>query len=275
MTYFARAGDLPMCRYLYHVRGATTTAAAEEHKTKPNKLALHPMHQAILRNQITIVKWLFNHGAKEDAANARSYIWKLGKPSINFNPFASCLSSKNASGSGGPTRWWHPDLAKWFILNGALDNSEGNIDVNAIESAQRYLHRRTQWYGPDGLRGFFLDWSESCIKPNVSFHVFLLGTAKPSKYTPEALRALCSKKLGNTKAAALLVDGSIANGTYRTVWKELTKPADNACLEAFPGVLERIADYVGVTKSKSKMRRMMQFRAAVLSLSPKIRASWP
>ena len=236
-------------------------------------IPLHPMHQAILRNQIAVVKWLFNHGAKEDAANARRYIWKLGKPPINVNPFAWCLSSKNGV-SGGPNRWWHPDLAKWFILNGALDDSDGNIDVKAIKKALIYVNK-TQWYGPDGLRGFFLDWSESCIKSNVSFHVFLLGTAKPPKYTPEALRALCSKKLGNTKAAALLVDGSISTGTDRTVWKELTKPADNACLEAFSGVLERIADYVGVTKSKSKMRRMMQLRAAVLSLSPKIRASWP
>ena len=269
MVYFARVGDLPMCRYLFHVRGATTTAPKEEHKTKPHKVALHPMHPAIIRKQIAIVKWLFNHGAKKDA---RTY-----NRSVSLNPFAWCLSLKPPNHKSGQIRR-HPDLAKWFILNGAMDDDDGNIDVNAIKSTLYYVNfLESQWYGSDGILNLFLDWSDSFIKTNNSFHVFLLGTAGPPKYTPEALRAFCSKKLGNTKAAALLVDGAISNGTHRTVWKELMrKPADNACLSAFPGVLERIADYVGVTKSKSKMRRIMQFRASFLYLSPEqIKASRP
>lgn len=269
MTHFARADDLPMCRYLHHVCGATTTSPKEEHKTEPLFGALHPMHAAIARNQITMVKWLFCHGAKEDA---RKYDGFLG-----INPFAWCLSPRTEKVSGGQNRR-HPDLAKWFILNGALDDSDENIDANAIKSALcRMKKLEERWYGSDGLLKFFLNWSECFILANDCFHVFLLGTARPPKYTPEALRALCSKKLGNTKAATLLVDGTILNGTYQTVWKELMrKPADNECLASYPGITECIAEYVGVTKSKSKMRKIMQLRAAILSLSPnQIKASRP
>ena len=34
MAHFANFGDLPMCRYLYHVRGASTMAPEEEHWTQ-------------------------------------------------------------------------------------------------------------------------------------------------------------------------------------------------------------------------------------------------
>lgn len=125
MVYFAREGDLPMCRYLYHVRGATTTAPKEEHKTIPHKVALLPMHPAIIRKQITIVKWLFNHGAKKDARTCNR--------SISLNPFAWCLSLKPPNHIRDPIRR-HPDLAKCFILNGALDDDDGNIDVNTIKA---------------------------------------------------------------------------------------------------------------------------------------------
>ena len=270
MAHFARAGDLPMCRYLYHARGATTTAPKEEHETEPHFIALQPMHSAIGWNQIAVVKWLFNHGAKEDVTR---YNKRIG-----INPFVRCLSLCSREKGSENLTLRYPDLAKWFILNGLFDNSDGNIDLNAIKSALcRMKNLEKRWYGSDGILKFFLDWSESFIKANESFSVFLLGTTRPRKYTVDALRAICSEKLGNAKAATLLVDGAISSGTHQTVWKELTrKPANNACLEGFPGVLERIADYVGITKSKSKLRKMVQFRAAIFWLEPyQIKAARP
>ena len=273
MTHFSILGDLPMCRYLYHVRGASTTAPTDDQRTEMGERTAHgaptrfwfPMQAAVSRNKISVAKWLFCNGAKGDVRRFNSY--------SNTTPFAWCLSlCKREKGSEDLTLR-HPDLAKWFILNGALDDSDGNFDADALKSALiRVVDRlRQQWSGSDGLQAFFLDWANGIIKPTESFHAFLLGTLREpecSSGSSEALQSLCSEKPRNVLSAKVPVDGTISNGTCRSVWGELKrKPANNACLEAFPGVLERIADYVGITKSKSKVRKMVQFRAAISSLS--------
>ena len=57
-----------MCRYLHHVREATTTAAAEEHRTSPGEeVIFSPMYAAVGKSQRKTVEWLFFNGAKADA----------------------------------------------------------------------------------------------------------------------------------------------------------------------------------------------------------------
>lgn len=266
MTYFTILGDLPMCRYLYHVRGAATMAPTDDQRTEIRERITgarptsfwFPMQAAVARNKISLAKWLFCNGAKSDVRRYNS----------RTTPFVWCLSLCQEKGSEVLTLRY-PDLAKWFILNGALDDSDGNFDADALKSALFHVDRlRQRWSGPDGLQIFFLDWANGIIKPTESFRAFLLGTLPEPEYSSESLRILCFKKLGNAKAAKLMVDEAISDGTCRSVWYELKrKPANNACLGALPGVLERIAGYVDVTKSESTVKKMVQLRAAISSFS--------
>ena len=67
MTHFAFHGDLPMCRYLYHVRGAVTTTAAQEHRAEPDRpVNYYPIYVAAYEYNFDIVKWLYQHGAKSE-----------------------------------------------------------------------------------------------------------------------------------------------------------------------------------------------------------------
>lgn len=57
MTHFACLGDLPMCRYLYQVRGAVTTTLAEEHMTRSDKdVVCYPIMAASFTCKIDTVK---------------------------------------------------------------------------------------------------------------------------------------------------------------------------------------------------------------------------
>ena len=63
MAHFAFHGDLPMCRYLHHVRGASTTKAAQEHRTSEmgrNDTApfWKPLYGAIYMKKYDVAKWL-------------------------------------------------------------------------------------------------------------------------------------------------------------------------------------------------------------------------
>lgn len=78
------------------------------------------------------------------------------------------------------------------------------------------------------------------------------------------------KKTGNSEASSALVEGAIAVDKGKIVWDLLMAdrrhPANNQCLSAFPGVLEKIGEYVGVIKSKKERRNLHHFYRTVRML---------
>ena len=102
------------------------------------------------------------------------------------------------------------------------------------------------------------------------FRTFILGTWRPPEYTPSRLNNLLGKKTGNSEASSALVEGAIAVEKGKLVWDLLMAdrrdPANNQCLGAFPGVLEKIGDYVGVIKSKQERNSLYHFYCAMKKL---------
>ena len=65
MAHFAYHGDLPMCRYLFHVRGASTITATDENKTdRGSPVFQFPLYAAASLWHVDVMKWLYQHGAR-------------------------------------------------------------------------------------------------------------------------------------------------------------------------------------------------------------------
>jgi len=113
-----------------------------------------------------------------------------------------------------------------------------------------------------------LDLVDDVLKPIDAFQTFLLGTlpATAPEYSVDALEQILARKLESKQAALMIIEEIGANGKGRDVWNQLLagrgRPqSTNACLGTFPGVLERIGDFVGVLKSKAKVKRAREFRS--------------
>jgi len=268
MTYFAYYGDLPMCRYLHHLRDASTS---ENNPSKdPEYDFWCPMYAAVHKNRIPIAKWLFTHGANEDVGRTR-------RNDYSWTPFGICFHNAGIGSFELPfsrerntgDSVLRTDLGKWFILNGAMDGRNGHVDYLIVKDCLRGVTDLEEcWYGPNRLQSFLLEWSDDLIQKNDTFRIFLRGNLSAPEYSVQALQNLCAKKLGSAEAALLVVQGAIAIGNCRAVWDKLLRTyPTNSCLAPFPGIVENIAEYVGFTKSKSKMKRLKEFRAIISMLT--------
>ena len=258
MTYFAREGDLPMCRYLYHVREAVTTTVAEEHRTELDKpVVWYPLISAAYEYKFDTFKWLYQHGAKSEILEVRER-----ESAISTCFHASEKFSLNEGAVG---------LAKWLVLEGVLE--EGSDAKPAARTLHQLLHElqnENQMWELEDMPTIFLGWMKDILDPNVLFQTFLLGTLPDPQYSVGAMKKMLGKRIG-TVGASMLVDEAVANGKSRDIWDcllvDIGRTASaNACLSSFDGVLEKIGDYVGVIKSK-KLKRVADAEAIVQNVA--------
>ena len=64
----------------------------------------------------------------------------------------------------------------------------------------------------------------------------------------------------------MLVNEAVSSGKGREIWDQIMEDSGrtssfNACLAPFPGVLEKIGDYVGIIKNKTKLKRVVDAKA--------------
>jgi len=252
MAFFAYYGDLPMCRYLHHVRGAVTTTATDEHLSEPDdEVLFFPIYAAAYKLNFDIVKWLYRHGAKSEILKVE------GEDSA----LSVCFEVDYQVSNG-------PDLTKWLVMEGVLEGEgNGNERITIGDLLHEVQRGSTYHDSPTYIPNAFLGWMEELVAPNNAFYTFLLGTVQAPQFSVATMKKLVAERLGSVGAASILVDGAIANKNLRNAWDQLMvdvgRPTStNACLAPFPGVLEKICDYVGIIKSKTKLRRIEDARIA-------------
>jgi len=257
MAFFSFYGDLPMCRYLYHVRGAVTTTAAKEHRSEPDDAVdWFPIFNAAYNDNYEIVQWLYKNGAKSEIFN---------EGGVESNAIRTLFER------------WHrnedpDDLAKWLVMEGVLDGRTGKTDRGKLGRFMIEMeHNGYAWHNLVDVRYAFRDWMEELIAPNDAFHTFLLGTVRAPQYSIDAMKKKVAEGIGSVEAASMLVGAAMSNGITRDIWEQLMmdvgRPrSSNACLASHPGLLEKIGDFVGIIKSKKKMIRIY----SALDLAPSI-----
>ena len=255
MAYFASRGDLPMCRYLHHVRGAATTKVAEADRSEPNSDVMwFPLYIAAYdaqREYFEVIKWLYRHGAKGDM---------LTGSFESTTPLSTCFYS-----------WDRPRCTEdsipeemvafvhWLVVNGELEREQERTTPGTVCRFLYELQRENDWMVVGVAKELFTKWLRDLLQPNDAFHMFLLGTLPAPQYSGVALKRLCADRLGSVGAAAMLVDRAVSNGEGRIVWDKLmedTGRPTNACLASLDGVLEKIGDYVGIIRCKTRVRRV-------------------
>ena len=256
MTHFAFHGDLPMCRYLYHVRGAVTTTAAQEHRAEPDRpVNYYPIYVAAYEYNFDIVKWLYQHGAKSELLEVYG----------GASAISTCFyASENSSLQVGSV-----DLAKWLVLEGLLEGgSDAKPDARRLHRFLHELQSENQLWKLEDTPRLFIDWMDDLLWPNELFHNFLLGTVRDPQYSVSELKKVLGRGIRSSKAVSMLVDEAVSNGKGRVIWDQLmddhagrTTSSNNACLASFPGVLEKIGDYVGIIKNKTKLKRVVDAKA--------------
>ena len=254
MTHFAYYGDLPMCRYLYHVRGAVTTKAADEHRTELDDFVpWYPIFSAAHEYHFDIAKWLYQNGAKSEV--------------LEVVERASALSTGFYKSGMSPSREGAVDFAKWLILEGVLE--EGSAAAANDRRLHNFLYElqrgNSQWKLEDIPR-VFIGWMDELLNPNALFNNFLLGTVRDPQYSASEMKRLLGRRIRSDAAASMIVDDVISNGRALEVWDRQMADAGratsfNSCLAPFPGVLEKIGDYVGIIKNKTKLKRVIDAKA--------------
>jgi len=254
MAHFSCCADLPMCRYLHHVRGAVTTRAADEHLSEPDiGVRMHPILAAAYGKhhdwrEIETIQWLYENGAKSElllnvkGSSAISVLFDQCYDDDDL--FPDCLV----------------DFAKWLVFKGFLEDDAGITDQSMLGRLVYEMQRENDMMNVLEMMETFRDWLNELLAPSDAFHTFLLGTARKPQYSVAGMKEIVAARLGNVEAASMFVDGAISNGNVRDIWDKLMP--SNACLASFPGVLEKIADYVGIIKSKPELRRVEGAHAA-------------
>ena len=158
MTHFAFHGDLPMCRYLHHVRGSVTSST-------DGITFWVPMYAALSRGHSDLAKWLYLHGAKND-------VWRRSGPHNGF--ISQTVGTKTQH---------------WFIERGVMQTSDGRTHEHHVRQVLLNAHQEDDFcYGNsiemrqhlDRIKSF-LPWCaqtlEDLDQPFELLHTFLLGTA--------------------------------------------------------------------------------------------------
>ena len=117
----------------------------------------------------------------------------------------------------------------------------------------------------------FIGWMDDLLLSNILFHNFLFGTVRKPQYSLSKMKRVLGRRIKSEEAASLLVDEAVSSGKGRVIWDQLIADAvttsSNSCLASFPGVLEKIGDYVGIIKSKTKLKRIADAKAAAQSVT--------
>ena len=229
-----------------------------------------------------MAKWLFCHGAEEDA-----FVYA---DSNDPKPLSLCFRKIRRDRWSDDTEDREMvELTQWFILNGALDFIPGRLDISqdlaccAATVHASVLGMRIDEDNPivsithaknamDEAMPVLLSLSENLLLQTDTFHTFLLGTIPTPEYSIDELKQLLMKKLGSEEAASIVAEEVDANGKGRALWDKLQSDigrskSSNSCLAAHPGILERIGAYVGFMKSKLKISRLKTFHDVVSDLT--------
>lgn len=104
MIYFARQGDLPMCRYILCEGGSTTAGNKEGH--------WFPMYAAVLEGHLDVCKWLYEYSDDDDIrrTNAAGFSLLRVATSENSPPYGRTA------------------LVRWLVSKGALSHDDGTVD---------------------------------------------------------------------------------------------------------------------------------------------------
>ena len=234
MGHFAWKGDLPMMRWLY-VNGAGTR---DEELTSES-----PMWVAATTGHLEVCKWLFDHGAAEDITRTMS-------ESDGDAPNATLASVFS-----------FPDLnhvTKWLILNGALCNDSGDLDVDRIKIDLNYGDLGVYNEGSNVERRELLQWARQHHQSRAAFKVFLMGTLPTPAYSSATvLRRVLSAKI--SPAAADRILANTPSDHYRLLWDEMFSHRVHS-LAAFcgkSGILELIGDFVSFRGREARIVRQL------------------
>ena len=153
MTYFARKGDLKMCRYLAS-RGASTTRAPGGFKTRK----WFPLYAAAYGGHLNVCKFLFANGAKSEIRRAN----KCG-----FTPLATAALNE------------HHALIRWLVLGGALC---ANDISEKVEENRFYPEEQSKFYSNvfSSARERLVEWAEEVTQSHASIITFLHGALPPT-----------------------------------------------------------------------------------------------
>ena len=152
MIYFARQGDLKMCRYLVS-RGASTTKTSDEATGR----FWCPMYAAASAGYLEICKFLYGNGAQGDIRRINRLGW---------SPFLAAMIDNRHK------------LIRWLVLHGALcvDGNSDVIDVERLLKQGRFMNNPSSYHSCRKL----LEWAKERTQNHSSLLMFLRGTLPPS-----------------------------------------------------------------------------------------------
>ena len=220
MSYFVQQGDLPMMRWLY-VNGADTRDEDVDF--------WFPMYGAAVRGKFEACRWLYERGAANDIKR---------RTSNDTSPLSVAF-----------TFCRRQDLGRWLILNGALckDDDSGELDLGLVKKDLNDCEECID------ERQTLLEWANELQQDREAFFVFLMGILFHPKYSPSALRKLLSQRLLSEKATDQIL-GLLPADQNHQLWDNLVCETHRSCpangLVGASGVLEVIADYVGIVRGR-------------------------
>ena len=178
LIYFARKGDVKMCRYLIS-RGASTTKLAE---------IWYPMCMAAEEGHLDVCKVLYANGAQNDVRRDRD-------DENRWTPFhhAACLR--------------RDEVLRWLTLHGALC-ADGGSDTCTVEGHHIYPAAfrseeedpifpsawiRTRKGTMSSSYDRLVEWAKEVTQSHSSLMMFLLGALPPAPDTVQSrtLQCLC------------------------------------------------------------------------------------
>ena len=235
-----------MCRCLYHVRGAVTTRCPVE---------WCPIFSASNHYHFDVVKWLYQNGAKSEVLEVME----------ETSAISTCFYATNQF----PLRKGAVDFAKWLILEGVLEEGSAKPDARRLHHFLYEVQYQNELWELEDMPRLFIGWMGDLLQPNILFHNCLLGTLPDPQYSDGAMKKMLGTRIGSV-GASMLVDEAVTKGKSRDIWDSLLTDigrtaSANACLASFDGVLEKIGDYVGIIKNKTKLKRIADSKAIAKS----------
>ena len=199
------------------------------------------------------------HGAKSEVLKVNSY-------GGDSSAISTCFHVYSALQEGSI------DLAKWLVLEGLLEEGRAKADARRLYQFLYELQYENELWELEDMPRLFIGWMDELLNPNVLFRNFLLGTVRDPQYSVSEMKQLLGKRIRSVEAASMLVNDAVLSGRAHEIWDQIMEDSGrtssfNACLASFPGVLEKIGDYVGIIKSKTKLKRVADAKAIAQSLT--------